>query len=521
MKRINISKYVVTTIGRVGENRAVTIVFDCITELRELYGPGTVQLIAQRSGDAEPYPVVIETDEAEVRWIVTNADTAVAGEGKCELQYYAADSTLAKSMTFRTKVAPALGEPSEEPPEPWEDWVQRVLVAGSVAEEAAEEAAESANDAETTAEIVKSVSLHPAYIGATGTWYTWDTAISAYADSEIPATGPQGAQGVPGQDGADGKSAYEAAQDGGYTGTETQFNDDLASAGDKYEKPENGIPETDLASYVQTKLNRTEIKWAEKDVTTAQQIYQWMADGYVVAMKFESVDPGFGAEKEHYFCSMAYWQKESSVTVYYAQFKGYGQTIYKIRNSIWTSGVEGYEISSRKVTSLSSASSNTQYPSAKCVYDALAQKQNALVSGTNIKTIDGESILGVGDFATKSASLIYGTSTWQQTSMALSNIEKSVFVLKTNIDGKTRQYGYTHYQNVAGAGVTFFFSCILDNTTVEVVYIANDDVWHTDTQTIGGGLPTVTSADAGKVLTVNSSGAWVAAELPVYDGTVE
>lgn len=50
-----------------------------------------------------------------------------------------------------------------------------------------------------------------------------------------------------------------------------------------------------------------------------------------------------------------------------------------------------------KVTSLSDSSTDTQYPSAKCVYDALIQKQNKLVSGTNIKTINGQSILGSGN----------------------------------------------------------------------------------------------------------------------------
>lgn len=49
--------------------------------------------------------------------------------------------------------------------------------------------------------------------------------------------GPQGPQGVPGADGApgadgeNGKSAYQSAQDGGFTGTESEFNTILASIG--------------------------------------------------------------------------------------------------------------------------------------------------------------------------------------------------------------------------------------------------------------------------------------------------
>lgn len=42
-----------------------------------------------------------------------------------------------------------------------------------------------------------------------------------------------GGSGPPGQD---GKSAYEAAQDGGYMGSETQFNEDLAGVHEKASK---------------------------------------------------------------------------------------------------------------------------------------------------------------------------------------------------------------------------------------------------------------------------------------------
>lgn len=129
MQTVKASLYVPTLIGRRGENRAVTVVFDCIGEWRKSYGPGTVQLIAQRSGDDAPYPVTIETDETSARWVVTAADTAFIGLGECELQYFAAGETLVKSVTYQTKVAAALGTPSEAPPEPWEDWVEDVLTA--------------------------------------------------------------------------------------------------------------------------------------------------------------------------------------------------------------------------------------------------------------------------------------------------------------------------------------------------------------------------------------------------------
>lgn len=49
----------------------------------------------------------------------------------------------------------------------------------------------------------------------------------------------------------------------------------------------------------------------------------------------------------------------------------------------------GFEVTSNKVTSLSSSSTNTQYPSAKAVYDQLATKQGTLTPGNNISITNG------------------------------------------------------------------------------------------------------------------------------------
>ena len=64
-----------------------------------------------------------------------------------------------------------------------------------------------------------------------GDYLTQDNLQSATdaALAQAKASGEfDGADGAPGKDGADGKSAYQYAQDGGYTGTETEFAEKLA-----------------------------------------------------------------------------------------------------------------------------------------------------------------------------------------------------------------------------------------------------------------------------------------------------
>ena len=57
----------------------------------------------------------------------------------------------------------------------------------------------------------------------------------------VSPRGPAGSDGAPGADGQDGRSAYASAMDGGYTGTEAQFNSDLAGVGDKIPLSQKGF----------------------------------------------------------------------------------------------------------------------------------------------------------------------------------------------------------------------------------------------------------------------------------------
>lgn len=55
------------------------------------------------------------------------------------------------------------------------------------------------------------------------------TTTATVTNGKDGADGNPGADGSPGKDGADGKSAYQYAQDGGYTGTETEFAEKLSA----------------------------------------------------------------------------------------------------------------------------------------------------------------------------------------------------------------------------------------------------------------------------------------------------
>lgn len=67
--------------------------------------------------------------------------------------------------------------------------------------------------------VTYQVEGYPPYISEQNTWMVYDTAADSYIDTGIMAQGKQG---------PNGKSAYQYAQDGGYTGTEQKFAKKLA-----------------------------------------------------------------------------------------------------------------------------------------------------------------------------------------------------------------------------------------------------------------------------------------------------
>lgn len=138
MRTIKMNPGMLNVIGRAGENLAVQARFRVAEEFSRLYGTGIFALCLLRPDETEPYAVQTQLDGADLIWNVSATDTEKQGYAQAELRYYAGD-TLAKSVRYRCFIEPSVGQPTEDPPEPWQSWVDEVLEAGAAAQEAKEE----------------------------------------------------------------------------------------------------------------------------------------------------------------------------------------------------------------------------------------------------------------------------------------------------------------------------------------------------------------------------------------------
>ena len=171
-------------LGKQGENLARIVYFEEPEQWKTTFGDGRCELIHQRSGDVAPYPVVLDIEDNKVCWKITNADTAIIGEGKCEL-HYIVDDIVVKSKIWVTSVLPSLGENLVEPPEPQKAWVDRVLGA---------------------AQSVEDATIHQPVIGENDNWFVWDAKTQRYIDTGVCAKGVKGDKGDPGAKGEPGEN---------------------------------------------------------------------------------------------------------------------------------------------------------------------------------------------------------------------------------------------------------------------------------------------------------------------------
>ncbi len=131
-------------LGHQGENNVTEARFSVGLYKKQLPGCAFV-LTHRRPGEASPSPVLTELNENELIWPITGSDTALCGQGLCQVNV-TLNGRLMKSRLFDTRVLPALDPPGPAPA-PWQSWVDQVICAGGQAQISAISAASSAADA--------------------------------------------------------------------------------------------------------------------------------------------------------------------------------------------------------------------------------------------------------------------------------------------------------------------------------------------------------------------------------------
>lgn len=155
MTKINASLSGILSLGHQGENLARAIAFPDAAGWAAEFGGGTYALWHQRPGESTQYPAVLEMQGDVPVWVVSAVDTAIpsdAGQyGRAELRLVQGD-VVVKSYIYSTKIAASLTGTEADPPEPAEDWTNRVVQAAADAAKSETAAAKSAESAAASAD---------------------------------------------------------------------------------------------------------------------------------------------------------------------------------------------------------------------------------------------------------------------------------------------------------------------------------------------------------------------------------
>lgn len=168
MKIVKAVPHKPTPIGKTGTCNSLLVQFDVKDWLDE-YPDCTIVLTHKRPKDNEGLPVSqfeIVGDNAE--WIVDLGDTEFAGDGKCELKLMK-QNVVVKSITYTTQIQESIAGTEEDPPAPYQGWVDSVIQSGVAAQEA--------------------VKHYPYIDPDTYHWIVWDVDNEEFVDTQISAMG--------------------------------------------------------------------------------------------------------------------------------------------------------------------------------------------------------------------------------------------------------------------------------------------------------------------------------------------
>ena len=258
-----------------------TIPWECLSEADE-------RLLVGVYGMDEAGTVVIPTAYADCGWIWPGADPSGDPAADPTGPFYAGllAEALEKAKASGVFDGPAGPEGKTGPAGPKGEKGDSYTVKGLYATLAALQAAHptgSAGDAWFVGTAEDNVV------------YQWDVDQAKWVNvgalkGPQGETGATGAAGADGADGADGKSAYQSAKDGGYTGTEAQFNTDLAAVSGKQARiTASGLLKGDGAGGVSAAVKGTDYAGPSVSVSATLTAAGWDADAKTQTVSVEGV----------------------------------------------------------------------------------------------------------------------------------------------------------------------------------------------------------------------------------------
>lgn len=175
----SLSEYSNLEFGERGENAVTRVLLD-FTAWVEEFGAGVVNLYVKRGGDTSAYPVPLSIEGTVATWLVSDTDTYKMGRGEAEY-VYVANEKVEKTAVFGFYVKKDIGQPSANPPSPYETWIESLM-------ELSNTTLENAQDAEEWADKAEFASRHYPII-VENYWWVWRVEEDAYVNSGVKAEG--------------------------------------------------------------------------------------------------------------------------------------------------------------------------------------------------------------------------------------------------------------------------------------------------------------------------------------------